>query len=845
MDGDGNPFKIVLYANDVTTEKNVQADYRWQINAIRKSNCVVEFDMHGTVLDANDLFLDAMGFELDDLVGSHHRLLVDDAYAHSDEYAAFWQGLKNGLHKSGQFRRIGKNGNEVWLQASYNPIFDASGRAIKIVKYASVVTEERLHRADHQGQIAALHRAQSVVTFALDGTILDANQNFLDAVGYKYADVRGRHHSMFVTAKEAKSDEYRAFWRALANGEYQAAEFQRIGNSGKEVWLRATYSPIFGLDGKPFKVVKHALDVTEEKMARSDVASQVAAIWRSQGVVTLGLDGTILNVNDNFLDVIGYDLPEVRGKHHSMLVEKDVVGSDEYEKFWNALRSGDFHSGLYKRIGKGGRELWIQATYNPILDSSGKPTKIIKFATDVSENIALAEAFADVRRQAQYDTTTTLPNRARLSTFLGSVLDLPGARVVVLYLDLDDFKPVNDTFGHHVGDRVLGELSDRFRRTLRRDQMVARVGGDEFLVVAPDLPEDGIERLCKSLLAAASTPFRVNEADIKIGASIGISVSGTDGTTPDELIRCADAALYEAKGSGKNNFRFFSRELDQRLSAERQLVEDMRRGLVSGEFYLEYQPRFETVSRKIKSAEALVRWAHPERGRISPMDFIPAAERSGLIIALGRWVMETACRDAAQWPDFGVSVNVSPVQFQDGELVDMVSQVLTDTGLAAHMLEIEVTEGVLIAGQDHVKATLKALKELGVKLAIDDFGTGYSSLNYLQNYPFDAIKIDRCFISGVEDRKGNGAIVQAVISLARALGLSVTAEGVETQEQLACLAKDQCQEVQGFLLAKPMSGPDLLTMAGGGVSTTEEVLTEAISQLIARRNPNNPLRLVP
>lgn len=811
FDPAGRPTKIVKYAADITEEKLRQADYQWQVNAIRRSNCTITFDMNGTILDANDLFLEATGYAIEEIRGRHHKMFVEPSHAYGTEYLGFWNDLRAGKHRAGQFKRYGKDGREIWLQATYNPIFDAGGKPVKVVKYASIVTDERLLQVEHQGQIAAIHNSHCVIAFDLDGTILDANENFLDLMGYRFAQVCGQHHRMFVEPGHDESPEYKKFWAGLAEGRYQGGEFKRIGCDGREVWLQATYNPIRDMNGRVFKIVQYATDVTGEKLQQADYQGQITAINKSQNVVVFALDGTILEANDNFLETLGYQRSELVGHHHSMLLERAAVASREYAEFWDKLKRGEFHSGMYKRLGKGGKEVWIQASYNPILDLNGKPIKVIKYATDVSANVALAEAFDEAKRQAQHDSATSLPNRNKLASFMDACLADPAASMAVFYIDLDRFKPINDLHGHHIGDRVLGEVADRLRRTLRDEQMVARVGGDEFVIAAPGMQVDAVERFCKKLYAQVAAPIRYDDSEIAIGMSVGIAIAPADGKTPDDLLRAADAALYRSKQNGRGIFSYYSSELNEKINGQRQLIEEMRNSFTAGDFYLEYQPRFDTREQTVRSVEALVRWAHPERGRISPADFIPLAEQCGLIVPLGEWILKTACQTVARWDDIGVSVNVSPVQFRDASLIEKVSRALAESGLAAERLELEITEGVLLDDADRAVAMLGELKALGVKLAIDDFGTGYSSLSYLRNFPFDVIKIDRSFVKDLETGDGARPVVQAILALGRALGLSVTAEGVETAEQLVLLTTDQCGEVQGFLMSHPLKADELET----------------------------------
>ncbi len=812
----GQPSGIILLGTDITAERTRRMDLEWQVSAIRKSYAVITFDMSGIILDANQTFLDAVGYELEDIQGRHHRMFVEPSYAHGAEYAAFWRDLARGHHRAGQFRRIGRGGREIWLQATYNPVSGPDGRPAKVVKYATVVTEETLRQAEHQGQIAALHKALCVVSFDIDGTVIDANDVFLDATGYRLSEVRGRHHGIFMPQDDAGSAEHTEFWASLSRGEHKSAEFKRLTRDGREIWLQATYNPILDHSGRPFRVIKYATDITAAKLQHAENQGQITAIHKAQGVITFALDGTILDANENFLAMMGYRQDEVIGHHHRGMMEPGQAETPEYAEFWRILRAGQFHSGLYKRIGKNGRIVWIQASYNPILDLNGRPLKIIKFATDVTTNVALAEAFEDAKRQAQHDAATSLPNRVRLNSFMTSALAHPDARLAVLYLDLDKFKPINDTYGHQVGDRVLGEVADRLRRSLGHDQIAARVGGDEFVIAAPGLTDEQVEALCQKLIDVVTAPIQHEGDALHIGMSIGVAISPIDGTLPDELLRCADAALYSSKQNGRGTFSFYASTLNDRLLAYRGLVEDMRRGLAAGEFFLEYQPRFDTRGRSVRSVEALVRWHHPERGRIGPVDFIPIAERSGLIMPLGEWVLRTACQAAAQWPAIGVSVNVSPVQFHNTDVAELVRRVVEETGFDASRLEVEVTEGVLLEDAERARNALGGLKALGVKLAMDDFGTGYSSLSSLRSFPFDVIKIDRQFINDMEDRDGGREVVQAILGLGKALGLSVTAEGVETVRQLTMLTADDCIEVQGYLLAHPMSLESVSTLLSGG-----------------------------
>jgi diguanylate cyclase (GGDEF)-like protein len=421
-----------------------------------------------------------------------------------------------------------------------------------------------------------------------------------------------------------------------------------------------------------------------------------------------------------------------------------------------------------------------------------------------------------IAHMARHDALTDLPNRVlfreRLSEALADVER--GEQLAVLYFDLDRFKSVNDTLGHPMGDELLMLVANRLRRCVREIDTVARVGGDEFAIiqVGIDQPVD-VAVLARRIGEAVRAPYDLTGNAVVIDTSIGVAIAPNDGVEPDALLKAADMALYGAKADGRGTYRFFEPAMDKRMKARRDMEVALRQALAAGEFELHYQPLVNVDDRRITGCEALLRWQHPERGRIPPGEFIPVAEEIGLIVPLGEWVLRKACVDAAAWPDgIKVAVNLSPIQVMNQNLVPVVVGALAAAGLPAHRLEIEITESVLMRNSERTLATLHRLRELGVRISMDDFGTGYSSLGYLRKFPFDKIKIDSSFISGLPDDKDSVAIVRAVAGLAASLDMTATAEGVETQAQLEKIRDLGCAEMQGYLFSPPRPLAQLMPM---------------------------------
>jgi diguanylate cyclase (GGDEF)-like protein/PAS domain S-box-containing protein len=455
-----------------------------------------------------------------------------------------------------------------------------------------------------------------------------------------------------------------------------------------------------------------------------------------------------------------------------------------------------------KHITCDGREIEV-VVFSRQLDYEGTPAVLLA-VIDITER---KQAEARIAYMAHHDALTELPNRVLFRQRMADALaqrDRSGGFLGALCIDLDNFKLVNDTLGHPIGDRLLQDVAQRITRVTRQRDMAARLGGDEFAILAPDLksPQE-LAVLAQRVIETVSEPYMIEGHALTVGATIGIAVAPTDGLDADRLMRNADLALYRGKSEGKSTYRFFEQEMDAKAQARRQLEADLRLAIAGDQLEIHYQPLVNLTNNEVVGFEALLRWPHATRGYISPSEFVPLAEETGLITALGNFVLHRACTDASHWPPhIKLAVNLSPMQFRVGNVFATVKEALKVSGLLPDRLDLEITESVLLDRTDQVIAHLHALRALGVRISMDDFGTGYSSLSYLRAFPFDKIKIDRSFVRDLPTNRHTLAIVRAILGLASGLDMKVVAEGIETQADLACLAAEGCKEGQGFYFSE-------------------------------------------
>ena len=519
------------------------------------------------------------------------------------------------------------------------------------------------------------------------------------------------------------------------------------------------------------------------------------------------LEHRLDRISDRMVEVAGVTEADLDGRHLLKWLSSLTNSPDREEpaviRLGEHFREQSAFRDLLVPVILNGAPRWWSLTGRPVFDRHGIVSGYHGVGSDVTSS---EETQAQIAHMASHDSLTDLPNRMRFHDALGQAA-ATDPRFALLWMDLDQFKAVNDTLGHAVGDTLLAEVANRLRASVGAHDVVARLGGDEFAILLAGAEGQAAGDLANRIVATINEPYHLQDGvRVGVGVSIGIVLAPADGDGAEELLKNADLALYRAKADGRGTWRFYEAEMDARAQERRELQNDLRLALERGEFSLAFQPIVDLPTSRVATVEALLRWSHTERGAVPPDQFVPLAEETGLIVAIGEWVLRTACKEAAKWrTPTQLAVNVSPMQFRDPSLLETVEGALSDSGLPPELLELELTESIFLEANDTTVARLHKLRALGVSISLDDFGTGYSSLSYLRSFPFDKVKIDKSFVHGINHDRSSLAIVRAVIGMANSLGMTVVAEGVETEEQLILLRAQACSRVQGYLFSPPVT----------------------------------------
>jgi diguanylate cyclase (GGDEF)-like protein/PAS domain S-box-containing protein len=592
-------------------------------------------------------------------------------------------------------------------------------------------------------------------------------------------------------------------------------EVTSLRPNGAEVHFERRIVPEFDIDGKVVSLFSISRDITERKNNENMLRIAAAAFETHEAIIITDIDANIIRTNQAFHDITGYSVEEVLGKNPRML-SGGRHDKAFYDQMWLSIRTKGSWTGEIWDKRKNGEiyPKWI--TITAVKDGQGKTMQYVGIFSDLSER---KKAQEEILNLAFYDSLTKLPNRRLLLDRFHSALALSSRTCLygaVLFLDLDRFKMINDSFGHSYGDLLLIEVAERIRTCVRSVDTVARLGGDEFVVLIESIGSENervtqnIAHIADKIRSSLALPYVLNERIHHSSPSIGVCLFKGDEQSVDSLLKYADVAMYQAKDAGRNAVRFYDPVMQQAVEARTAMESDLRLAIKEKQFILHYQVQMDNSNRPL-GAEALIRWEHPLRGMVSPAEFIPVAEESALILDIGNWVLETASRQLAEWSkqritrDLSLAVNVSPQQFRQPDFVSRIYTLLHKFNLDASRIKLELTEGVILDDVNDVVEKMHALKALGVTLSLDDFGTGYSSLSYLKLLPLDQIKIDQSFVRNVTVDRKDAILVQTIIDMAQNFGFDVIAEGVETEAQLAFLKQHDCMAYQGYLFSKPVA----------------------------------------
>jgi diguanylate cyclase (GGDEF)-like protein/PAS domain S-box-containing protein len=837
FDAQGRPLKMHGIIQDITEPRLAQMKLRDSVLRYRTvfqtvpDAVIIARVADGMIIDANQAFLDSSMFERNEVVGRTALELgiwVDP----SDLQKLLDALIRTGECRDLEVRSRRKNGEIFWMRLSAS-LIEIGGVQCRITFAKDIsetkAAEERLADAanalrssEERYRTVFLMNIDSIdICHLEDGRFIDVNEAFLACTGFEREEVIGR------TAVElgiwANPGDRKILVDAIRhNSECRNLEAPYRTKDGRLRWGLLSVTAI-ELDGVPC-ILSVTRDITEAKAAEQRLAAAQVALGASEeryratfqsSIDAINInrlsDGVFVDVNEAFLRFVGYERDEVIGRTSREL--NFWVDPEDRQRMIESLRRNGSCRDLQARFRrKNGDIVWGQLSES-IIEADGVPC-ILSVTRDVSAAKAAEEQIRDL---AFYDPLTHLPNRSLLMERLRQSLAASSRnnrKRALLFVDLDNFKILNDTLGHRTGDLMLQEVAVRLAACIREADSVARLGGDEFVVMLEDLsdvPEDAAaqaEVVGEKILAAINQPFWLAGRECLSTSSIGITVFGDKRESTDEVLQQADIAMYQAKAAGRNTMRFFAPALQAAVNARAVLEEDIRQAIKASQFVLYYQPQLDSIG--LVGAEALIRWNHPRRGLLLPGEFIPLAEETGLIQALGDWVLETACAQVAAWADrpetahISLAINISARQFRQPGFVDKVLEALNRTGANPQNIKLELTESMLVENIEDIIAKMTLLKSHGLKFSLDDFGTGYSSLAYLKRLPIDQLKIDSSFVRDIVVDIGSRAIAQSVISLSRALGLSVIAECVETEEQRAFLSRLGCHAFQGFLFGPPL-----------------------------------------
>lgn len=751
-------------------------------NAINEHYAIISLKIDGTIKEANKNFLNLFGYEENEIINKHHKIFCDENYANSNEYKKFWNDLTSGNIKSGAFKRIKKNGETIFVRASYTPLKNEYGEIFEILKFAEDVTQKRLENLNFEGQIKAINKSLNVIEFDLNGFVLDANTNFLKTSGYELEEILGKHHSFFVEDSYKNSKEYKNFWEKLTKGEFDSGEYLRIAKNQRRIWIQASYNPIFDINNNVIKIVKFAQDVTQEKLSALYYSGQLEAINKSQAVIEFDMNGNILKANDNFLTSMGYKEKEILGKNHTIFCDENYANSIEYKLFWEKLNQGKFDNGKYLRIGKNGKKVWIQATYTPILDIEKKPVKVVKFAQDITQ-------FEVIKK----DHLTDLYNREKL------VIDIAANENINLaVIDIDDFSSINDFYGYAIGDKLIIKFSKILKNLLNDNFILYRVYADKFAILNLNLSQEKFVSVI-SILNASIKEVSL-DLDIKkfhLNTTCGISFEQSD-----KLLLTAEISNKYAKKTLKN-ILVYSKDLNIEKEFEENIFwfHKIKEAIKDDRVILHYQPIFNNKTNKIEKYEALVRIKDEDGTIISPYKFLDVAKKSKQYLEITKIVIKKSF-EKFQNSEFEFSINLTVEDILDKELNEFLLTKLDEYKIGKRLV-IELVESEKITTYEPVYEFIKKVREFGCKVAIDDFGSGYSNFEYLVKIDADYVKIDGSIIRRIIENENSLEIVKSIVVFCKKMNIKTIGEFISDEDLFHKVVELGLDYSQGFYIGKP------------------------------------------
>ena len=777
-------------------------------------NGIIYFNTSGVVIDANSATANMFNTSKKELIGFNlFRRVTNKNLLKSIKLS-----LKNQeAYFKGEYTSV-LSGKKLYLDMFLKPLRNDKNEIDFIVVFINDRTKE--HKIK-QNLIQAKNEWKSIIDNMVnifiqtdkDGVILKASPSVKNILGYSQQEIIGENTSKFWVDKDSLKNIKEILLKDKKPLKSIVSKFRH--KNGQILFLEFNSTPRFDKNGNYIGSDNIAKDITEELKSKKALEIYENVIKNtSEGVVITDKNNNIIFVNKAFCKITKYDEKDVIGKNPSIL-KSGVHNKKFYQNMWKSLEDTGHWKGEIWNKHKDGTIFPELLSINALKNKNEEIENYIALFTDISE---IKKSEAKMRDMAMHDSLTGLPNRTMMTNMISHSIKSAKRQnelMAIMFIDLDNFKTINDNYGHKEGDNVLIETAKRLKNILREEDMVYRFGGDEFLVTLEHIKNsENIAKIAQKLNQSLQIPYQTNNYTFYISCSIGIAIYPNDALTPDELIKNADAAMYQAKNRGKNRYSFYSQELGKQIQEELYIENLLREGIKNSEFEIYYQPKIDAKTLQIVGVEALLRWNNSKKGVLTPAKFIPVAEKTGLIIPLGNWVLLEACKQIKKWQDKksyngNISINISGIQLDNKNLINSIKFALDKSKLSPYYLDLEVTESVLMNDVKHWSNTLDEIRDIGIDISIDDFGTGYSSLSYLRELPVDELKIDKSFIDDMPFDKDACAIVKSIISLAKSLGYKTVAEGVEKEEQQKYLLENGCDIIQGYYYSKPLSSNEM------------------------------------